>query len=134
VVYPLARVEIEVNGQTHEVEAAVSKSLPMSMLMGTDVPAMSTLVMSKLGQKEAALAVVTRAQRKAQEEEEASRWLKEEESGVRPRSLMHQEEEVSLPNFDEDLFVAGRERERVKFTRLEPKESSGARTQTETRS
>ncbi len=32
VVYPLARVEVE---ETHEVEAAVSETLPVSMLMGT---------------------------------------------------------------------------------------------------
>ncbi len=32
VVYPLARVQVEVNGTTHEVEVAVA------MLMGTDVP------------------------------------------------------------------------------------------------
>ena len=46
VVYPLARVEVEVDGQTHEVESAVSKTLSMSMLMGTDVPVLSALVMT----------------------------------------------------------------------------------------
>ncbi len=49
VVYPLARVEVEVNGQIHEVEAAVSDTLPMSMLMGTDMPALPRLVTNKLG-------------------------------------------------------------------------------------
>ena len=57
-VYPLARVEVEVDGRTHQVEAAVSKTLPMSMLMGTDVPALSALVTTKLGETETALAVV----------------------------------------------------------------------------
>ena len=112
-IYPLARVEVEVDGRTHEVEAAVSKTLPMSMLMGTDVPALSALVTTKLGETETALAVVTRAQAKAQEREEASDRLREE-SGVCPRSL-EPEEEVRLPEFDADLFVAGREK--VKLTR-----------------
>ena len=111
VVYPLARVEVKVDGRTHEVEAAVLKTFPMSMLMGTDVPALSALVTTKLG--ETALAVVTRAQAKAQEREEASDRLREEKSGVCPMSL-EPEEEVRLPEFDADLFGAGREK--VKLT------------------
>ena len=57
---------------------------------------------------------LTRAQAKAQDREEASDRLREEESGVCPRSL-EPEEEVRLPEFDADLFVAGREK--VKLTR-----------------
>ena len=49
VVYPLARIQVEVNGTTHEVEAAVSRTLPLSMLMGTDVPVLPALVTNKLG-------------------------------------------------------------------------------------
>ena len=53
------------------MEAAVFKTLPMSMLMGTDVPALSALVITKLGETETAFTVVHRAQAKAQEREEA---------------------------------------------------------------
>ena len=74
----------------------------------------AALVTTKLGETKTALAVVTRARAKAQEREEASDWLREEESGVCPRSL-EPEEEVRLPEFDADLFVAGREK--VKLTR-----------------
>lgn len=115
VVYPLARVEVEVDGQAHEVEAAVSTKLPMSMLMGTDVPALPALVTAKLGEVETAHAVMTRAQKKAQESEEASDRLREKESEVHPRNLTESQEEVRLPAFHGDLFVAGKER--VKLTR-----------------
>ncbi len=47
--YPLARIQVEVNGTTHEVEAAVSRTLPLSILMGTDVPVLPALVAKKLG-------------------------------------------------------------------------------------
>ncbi len=76
-VYPLARVEIEVNGRIHEVEAAVSNTLPMSMLMGTDMPALPRLVTNKLVEMETALAATTRARK------EASDRLNEKESGAR---------------------------------------------------
>ncbi len=116
VVYPLARVEVEVNGQTHEVEAAVSSTLPMSMLMGTDMPALPRLVTNKLvdrSQVETALAVTTRAQKKTQDELESSDRRNEKESGVCPKSL----EEVQLPEFDDDIFITGQEK--VKYSRSE---------------
>ncbi len=83
-------MEVEVNGQTHEVEAAVSNTLPMSMLMGTDMPALPRLVANKLVDHslvETALVVTTRARKKAQEELEASDRLNGKESGVCPTSL-----------------------------------------------
>ncbi len=38
VLYPLAKVSVEVDGRLMEVEAAVSNTLPMSVLFGTDNP------------------------------------------------------------------------------------------------
>ena len=113
VVYPLARVEVEVNGQTHEVEAAVSSTLPMSMLMGTDMPALPRLVTNKLVDRAQALAATTRAQKKTQDELESSDRRNEKESGVCPKNL----EEVQLPEFDDDIFITGQEK--VKYTRSE---------------
>ena len=40
VLYPLAQVEIEIGGQIIEVKSAISETLPMSMLLGTDVPSL----------------------------------------------------------------------------------------------
>ncbi len=44
-VYPLAKIVVEVNGTTH---AAVSKTLSLSILMGTDIPLLPALVADKL--------------------------------------------------------------------------------------
>ena len=48
VLYPLAQVEIEIGGQIIEVEAAISETLPMSMLLGTDVPSLSDFLTKTL--------------------------------------------------------------------------------------
>lgn len=45
--YPLARVQVEIGGQTTEVEAAVSGTLPMSMLLGTDILNLDDLLVPK---------------------------------------------------------------------------------------
>ena len=44
VTYPVASVELEVQGRVLTVEAAVSDQLPSSVLLGTDVPALSELL------------------------------------------------------------------------------------------
>ena len=107
VLYPLDQVEIEIGGQIIEVEAAISETLPMSMLLGTDVPSLSdfltkTLQASKERHEQVgavtgawqsevskesrkpgcALAVVTRAQKKADMEAEFLCQQEEEESEV----------------------------------------------------
>ncbi len=90
---------MEVN--VHEVEAAVSSTLPMSMLMGTDMPALPRLVTNMLvdrSQVETALAVTTRAQKKTQDELESSDRRNEK---VCPKDL----EEVQLPEFDDDTLL-----------------------------
>ena len=37
VLYPLAKISLEVEGQSIDVEAATSETLPMSVLLGTDI-------------------------------------------------------------------------------------------------
>ena len=44
VLYPLVDVELEMNGQSIHVEAAVSESLPVAVLLGTDVPELYQLL------------------------------------------------------------------------------------------
>ena len=60
VTYPLARVELEVEGRALTVEAAVSDTLPQSILLGTDVPDLSELLRTERQGK--ALMVVTHSQ------------------------------------------------------------------------
>ncbi len=43
VLYPLAKVKMEVNGMPIEVEAAISDTLPVSVLLGGDVPQLKQL-------------------------------------------------------------------------------------------
>ena len=66
VVYPLAQVEVQVDSQTIDVEAAVSETLPMAVLLGTDVPQLPGLLKGKLMTEEhngpeSALVVTARA-------------------------------------------------------------------------
>ena len=58
VIYPVASVKIEIQGNTFTVEAGVSDRLPQSVLLGTDVPGLKELL--KGGEK--AHLVVTRGQ------------------------------------------------------------------------
>ncbi|XP_064398193.1 uncharacterized protein LOC135344837 [Halichondria panicea] len=115
VVYPLARIQVEVNGTTHKVEAAVSKTLPLSMLMGTDVPVLPALVAKKLGdcqEADTAWAVMTRAKKRAQDQAEATDRRNEEECGVRPNAVLTGgcEDTTNLPDFEDDLFGVVREK------------------------
>ena len=64
VLYPLADVELEVNGQSIHVEPAVSESLSVAVLLGTDVPELYHLLGRETpeGPTEEAMVVVTHAQ------------------------------------------------------------------------
>lgn len=91
--YPLADVEILVDGKLIKVEAAGSNTLPRSVLLVTDVRELSELLEDKKNGISFAVLTRSRAQQK-QREEETQR--KEEESGARPTILEeeHCEEEV----------------------------------------
>ena len=60
VTYPLARVELEVEGRVLTVEAAVSDTLSQLVLLGTNVKDLSELLKAERRRK--ALMVVTRSQ------------------------------------------------------------------------
>ena len=66
--YPLADIEIILDGQPLEVRAAVSSTLPHSVLLGTDVPHLFALLADD-PQPDVAL-VATRAQLRRQEQDE----------------------------------------------------------------
>ncbi len=64
VLYPLAEVGGEVDGKVIKVEAAVSVSLPVSVLLSTDVPELMELlkgVIMEQAQLDDALVEMTRA-------------------------------------------------------------------------
>ena len=81
-------------------QAAVSESLPVSVLLGTDVPELGQLLQSNPRavdtEEVERVLVVTRAQSRRDEEEERERVSRDEQSGVRPNSL-----EAETPNIQE---------------------------------
>ena len=109
VLYPLADGELEVHSQSIRVEAAVSESLPVAVLLGTDVPELYQLRGRETpeGSTERVMVVVTRAQARQQHAKEVARQNKESSSGVQPKPV----EELAQPigsEFADDLFVPGR--------------------------
>ncbi len=83
-IYPLAQVEIRVGEKCFMVEAAVSKTLPLSVLLGRDVPELFDL----LNPTEDAMVVATRAQTKRQTEENARLEEADCQSGAEPHILL----------------------------------------------
>ena len=90
-IYPLARVRMEVEGVGMEVKAAVSDSLPVAALLGTDVPQLGALLHANPlavhtpGMDHAL--VVTRAQARREAEETGEAKQRQISSGVRPHTL-----------------------------------------------
>ena len=142
VLYPLAQVEVEIEGQSFEIQAAVADRLPTAVLLGTDVPELPGLLTEELLRAESKIEnVVTRARARQQLEEEAEQQLREQRSGVQPTTLDrigvtpepevvttiqgNQEEETDIPvelrELDEELFEGGQERK--KLTRNQKREN-----------
>ena len=110
VLYPLAKVQMEVDGIPIEVEAAVSTTLPVSVLLGEDVPELQQLIGSKARSdysgSEDVMIVVTRAQAKKQLEEELIRREQEVLSGTQPspvEGLGQSNEETSHTDTPQEL-------------------------------
>ena len=127
VLYPLAQIKVELDGRTLDVEAAVSDTLPVSMLLGTDVPELTDLLEKELDlqvPEEDVLMVTTRAAGARRTQEEGERQRREAESGGRPRPLEElgerpqqvdqTEQEMGdwMADLDEDLFGVPREKQR----------------------
>ena len=101
-----------------EVKAAVSESLPVAALLGTDTPQLGKLLHTNplavhtKGMDHALVTTRAQAQQKAVEKDQQQQ--KQDDSGVKPRPLEHQEQTGA----DADLgcggpgLVEGRERRR----------------------
>ena len=101
VLYPLANVSMEIDGRAFVVEAAVSATLPVSVLLGGDVPELKLLIddnrQNKSTDSEDVMVVVTRAQAKRQLEEKILRRESEILSGAKPRPVEGLQTEESYP-------------------------------------
>ena len=139
VLYPLAKISLEVEGRPIEVEAAISDTLPMSVLLGVNIPELTELLQGEEQKEtEEAYAVVTRAEaKKKKAEEEESR--RQEACGVQPKGMdalpsgsdttpvVEEESESWINSFDESLFSGGRQRR--KKTRREKRMEKQRRSQ-----
>ena len=87
--YPLADVELDIDGVAVTVTAAVSERLPVSALLGTDIPGLVGFLHPDAPTDSGSDAlVVTRAKAKELANAEASQQRKEEQDGVHPNPLL----------------------------------------------
>ncbi len=127
VLYPLADISLEVNGRQITVEAAVSDTLPMSVLLGTDNPELAELLVVDRGDKAGeAFAVTTRAQKKKEERSADQKCMQEEACGVQPNPL-GDDSSKWMGEMDEELFGKSNGKERK--TRKEKREERYRREQ-----
>ena len=80
--YPLAIVDIELDGKKFQVKAGVEDDLPMPVLMGTDVEVIWKLFESAMQAEVKTSLVVTRAMTRWEGEEEEARQVGECLAGV----------------------------------------------------
>ncbi|KAL5516201.1 hypothetical protein EMCRGX_G001479 [Ephydatia muelleri] len=114
-VYPLCKVRIELEGHSIQVVAAVSETLPTSVLLGTDARELGDLLGMKMPQGtlspvEQQAYVTTRARGAAEASREREERSNEEQSGVNPNPVvMTTETEVwDLGNqLEEGIFEGG---------------------------
>ena len=116
--YPVAELEIEVDGRKFVVRAGVADELPVPVLLGTDIPDLMVLI-GETAVPDEVLVVTTRAQARSEEAEDRARRQKEEAACVRAKPVeeFHGDDDEDQPAFDfsEDMFTGGRSK--VKPTR-----------------
>ena len=106
VLYPMADVNMEVNGITLGVRAALSNTLPVLILLGIDVAqlgqllSVNPLTVHQVGTGEAM--IVTRARAREQQRTEMENQRRQDESGVCPTPLI---DSAPLPSPPEEPSV-----------------------------
>ena len=105
--YPVAEVDMVIEGERKRVKVGVSDTLPRSVLAGTDV-------IAEFGRKTVEdCLVMTRSQQRREQSEEDARRKKQEESGAVAKPIQEEVEgeTVRLDVLDDDLFgVPGKTR------------------------
>ena len=111
VVYPLALVDITLGGCSVQMEAAVSETLPLDALLGTDVPVLKQLIDEATAETvEEGFLVTTRVQSKRRAQEEQFQQEKEKKSGATPSSLDSESSDKFkswIQDLDHNLFEGG---------------------------
>ena len=106
IAYPLAAIELEIQGKSVLVNAAVSDTLPQSVLVGTDIPGMLEMLQTRNGTEEEkakplekALVVMTRSRTRGQPTEGTT------EPGIISDNIGSILTEF---NFDDEIFSQGK--------------------------
>ena len=105
VLYPVAKIRVKVDGMDMEVNAAVSETLPVDVVLGKDMPKFYDLLNGACSRKEPqgdAMVVMTHAQMQKQKEQEEEIHHKEEKSGAKTKKV-----EEWMQTFDKDIFEGG---------------------------
>ena len=110
--YPLADVNVSVGGVAFVVRAALSETLPVSVLLGTDVPQLGQLLSinpltvhtDDIGEA----MVVTRAQAQESERVETEQQRRQEESSVHPTPLVDAVSPPDITPASQELPVGAR--------------------------
>ena len=110
--YPLAWVTVEVAGKSHTLLGAVSDTLPVSVLLGRDMPNLKVWI--AVGDGETEIQVVATARAQARKQQEAEKERVAERSGATlspvepPVTVVEEEEEATFgAEFDDSLFQGG---------------------------
>ena len=111
--YPLARVTVSVRGKPYSLVAAVSESLPVSVLLGRDVPVLIELL--QVAGSAADVLVMTRAQKRQHQQAEAELDSRNATAGAETTPVELEEAEGEGAEsfgaeFADDLFSEGRRR------------------------
>ena len=98
--YPLADIRMKMDGTPIRLEAAMADTLPVDVLLGTDVEQLSNLLGRSVPRGASLMVAVTRARARQELEDEISRRGKEVQSGVWSKVL----------NKDSPLDIAHRQK------------------------
>ena len=105
--YPLAEVEITIDGKNFEMLAGVAERLPAAMLLGEDVPGLWDLLGRE--RSKTALVVTTRAAAKRKEREAAEQARREASPEPTTTPLFDEQETDHFgADFDDELFSGGK--------------------------
>ena len=123
--YPLAKVEVVIEGKSYFVEAAVVKKLPTSVLLGRDVPELVRIGSAESMGTVEALTALTRAQAKRKKNEENAAKEKEKDSGVACRNLLKMpvmqdpvEEEIQVSSPEDDVAEEKAKNKRIHLPKV----------------
>ena len=116
VLYPTAQVCLEVDGYKINTTAAVTNTLLMAVLLGTNVPELLTrlncrTLRGNVETSEAFVMMQAASRRRAEEEREQAR--RERSSGVQPKPVLAEQPKKSWDlgaELDEAIFQGGRQR------------------------